>query len=164
MELCSGKDLEVIQLHFPTKTKTIISQSCIPDHSSLWILKVELIYFPHSVRINSLWVGDISRSDGALLQVQQPAPHVLSNWDLSLIVTTQKVHLSNTYHFGFTMVPCIGMHILVFDRTQIKKNWTSSTIKKSQSLNPKKMGSSWHMPSIFEFSLFLVTPLKLPLF
>ena len=55
MELCSGKDLEVIQLHFPTKTKTIISQSCIPDHSSLWILKVELIYFPHSVRINSLW-------------------------------------------------------------------------------------------------------------
>ena len=54
MELCSGKDLEVIQLHFPTKTKTIISQSCIPDHSSLWILKVELIYFPHSVCINSL--------------------------------------------------------------------------------------------------------------
>ena len=48
MELGSGKDLEVIQLHFPTKTKTIISQSCIPDHSSLWILKVELIYFPHS--------------------------------------------------------------------------------------------------------------------
>ena len=56
MELCSGKDLEVIQLHFPTKTKTIISQSCIPDHSSLWILKVELIYFPHSVCINSLWI------------------------------------------------------------------------------------------------------------
>ena len=40
--------------YFPTKTKTIISQSCIPDHSSIWILKVELIYFPHSVRINSL--------------------------------------------------------------------------------------------------------------
>ena len=28
----------------------------VPDHSSLWILKNELIYFPHSVRINSLWV------------------------------------------------------------------------------------------------------------
>ena len=26
MELCSGKDLEVIQLHFPTKTKTIIAR------------------------------------------------------------------------------------------------------------------------------------------
>ena len=56
MELCSGKDLEVIQLHFPTKTKTNINQSFIPDHSSLQIQKVELIHCPHSVRINSLWL------------------------------------------------------------------------------------------------------------
>ena len=84
MELCSGKDLEVIQLHFPTKTKTIISQSCIPDHSSLWILKVELIYFPHSL---CMWVY-IGISLGLKIQIFMQIEHM-----------TKSIYIYKRIHF-----------------------------------------------------------------
>ena len=44
MKPCSGKDLEIIQLCFPTKK----NQSCIPDHSSVNMWKFELFYRPYS--------------------------------------------------------------------------------------------------------------------